>query len=169
MMTKFTANIHGRDMAFRANLDSVGQLYLGLLGSWTLLLLAGIAFLFANRGLQFLRIRNIGLGISAVCVLHVYWMLCMLVYVLNGYFPCGLEFWIMSIYLPLGIGLYQATSTQFLYVAGLQQQYTTSAPVSIEKARARSKGIRGYLQRWRSMKATDRAVLMIGTGMVLTV
>lgn len=169
MMAVFRANSSGDNAAFRANLDSVGQLYLGLLCSWTALLTAGIVFLYVNRDLQFLRIRNISLGISAVCVLHVYWILCMLVYVLNGYFPCGLEFWIMSIYLPLGIGLYQAASTQLLYVAGLQQQYTVSTPVSMEKSKVRMRGPRGYLQRWKSMKATDRAMLMIGAGGVATV
>lgn len=157
------------EATFRANLDSVGQLYLGILCSWTALLAAGMAFLYVNRDLQFLRIRNISLGISAVCVLHVYWMLCMLVYVLNGYFPCGLEFWIMSIYLPLGIGLYQATSTRLLYVAGLQQQYMASAPVSTEKGNVPTKGLRRYLLRWRSIKATDRAMLTIGSGIGVTV
>jgi hypothetical protein len=78
-------------MKSRINLDNLGQLYLAFSAVWTMLLLFGVTFLVNNRKLPFLRVRKLPLGILAVCILHVYWCLCMLAYVLNGLFACSME------------------------------------------------------------------------------
>ena len=50
----------------------------------------------------------------------------MVVYTLNGSFPCQVEFWSMSLYFPLGIGLFQAQNQQLLVVSQGQARLMTS-------------------------------------------
>lgn len=115
---------NGYTMVLRFNLDDqLGWIYISIALSWTIILLAGIAFLISRRHLPFLRIRNVPLAVSAVAILHVYWVLCMCAYVLQGFFPCATEYWIMSVYLPLGIALFQACNTQLLHIADIQKRY----------------------------------------------
>ncbi|KAM0804135.1 hypothetical protein BDR22DRAFT_781967, partial [Usnea florida] len=78
---------------------------------------AACAFLWLQRNNAAIRMRKIPLALLSLLVLHVYLFLVFLVYPLNGYFPCGVEFWIMSIYLPIGIGLFQAQNQQLLIVS----------------------------------------------------
>jgi hypothetical protein len=158
----------GHDMQLRLNIDSLGQLYVGLAAAWTVILAAGILFLIANRKSQCLRIRNLTLAIGAVCILHVYWVLSMLAYVLNGYFHCATEFWVMSLYLPLGIALYQANSTQLLYIATLQHRFAGSDSAWIRhRVDLKSRRWRKILVKWRSCNMRDRTMVVIGLGMVI--
>ena len=156
-------------MALRVNLDGLGILYISLVIAWTLILIPGIVCLLKNRRLPCLRIRNIPLSIGAVCCLHVYWVLCMIAYVMNGYFPCSTEFWIMSIYLPLGIALYHASNSQLLYIAGMQKKYAQvdSNPQDPKAASQRP----GLLERlnFKAYSPANRTMLLIGIGMVLQV
>jgi hypothetical protein len=158
------------DMAARFNLNGLGWTYIGLAILWTILLFCGVVFLVLNRRLPFLRIRNLPLSISAVATLHVYWCLCMIAYVLNGFFPCATEYWIMSLYLPLGIALYQASNTQLLQVAGVQERFASTGPSRTEKACSTTTGgWRELLRKWYSYPATQKAMTSIAVGMVVQV
>lgn len=160
----------GHDLQHRINLDSLGQLYLAFATTWTSLLLCGMTFLVRNRKLPFLRIRRLPLGILAVCTLHVYWCLCMLAYILNGYFPCSTEYWIMSTYLPVGIALYQANNTQLLHVAGFQQDLANPKAFPAQHQRtAPARGWRSLVVRWKSYSATKRATTCIKIGIIAQV
>jgi hypothetical protein len=160
----------GHDMQTHINLDSLGQFFVAFAAAWTVLLLFGIAFLVKNRKLPFLRLRKLPLGILAVCTLHVYWCLCMLAYVLNGFFACSIEYWVMSTYLPVGIALYQASNMQLQHVAGLQQRIASEKGlrVSIRKPIA-LRGWRKLHAKWSSYTATQRAMACICYGIVLQV
>lgn len=46
--------------------------------------------------------RRLPLVFVAMSLLHVYWTLCMIGYVIGPVAPCAAEFWIMSIIVPLG-------------------------------------------------------------------
>lgn len=163
----------GLDMKMRYNLDGLGITYLAFAGFWTLLLIPGCVFLLKNRQLPNLRIRNIPLSVGAVATLHVYFILTLTAYVFNGYFPCTTEFWIMSIYLPLGIALFQASNTQLLHISDLQKKFAGQDTLELKATGLNSvKGrVRVFAQvnRFQSMNSTDRALLMIGIGMVLQV
>lgn len=160
---------NGYTMTFNVNLDGLGILYISLVVAWSLILIPGMLCLLKNRTLPCLRIRNIPLSIGAVCCLHVYWVLCMIAYVMNGYFPCSTEYWIMSIYLPLGIALYHASNSQLLYIAGMQKRY---APVDNDTP---DTNITSRLARWlrqlnlKAYNPANRTMLLIGVGMVLQV
>ena len=156
------------DMALRYNTDGLGFTYVGIVIAWTCLLLPASIFLIRNRRLPFLRMRNIPLAISAVAVLHVYWVLCMIAYVLNGFFPCSTEYWIMSIYLPLGIALFQASNSQLFSIATAQKRYL-KGDVAVEARPSQARGWRKYWQKLKTYNATKNTMACIGIAMMVQV
>jgi len=163
---------NGYTMAFTFNLDGLGRTYIAIATTWTGILLIGIAFLIAKRDIQFLRVRNVPLAVSAVATLHVYWVLCMIAYVLQGFFPCATEYWIMSIYLPLGIALFQACNTQLLQVAGDQRKHIQGDGDGEKRRLTATKYSRGWrrcVAHLRSENRVKRTMAFIGYGMVVQV
>lgn len=161
----------GYDGSMRYNTDGLGMTYISIVVVWTCLLVPVAIFLVKNRHLPFLRMRNIPLAIGAVATLHVYWILSLIAYVLNGYFPCTTEYWIMSIYLPLGIALFQASNSQLLSIATAQKKYTQGDALVKAQAGAnpRVRGLRKYWQRLKAYNATKNTMAWIGIAMTLQV
>ncbi|KAL8679877.1 MAG: hypothetical protein Q9186_003897 [Xanthomendoza sp. 1 TL-2023] len=118
-------NPGGHDFKSNFNLDGWGILQLAFDTIYTLLLLVLCGILWKQRDHPIIRMRKIPMAIAAVLVLHVYLFLVLIVYPLNGRFPCNAEFWIMSIYLPIGIGLFQAQNQQLLLISRGQQALLT--------------------------------------------
>ncbi|KAL8993040.1 MAG: hypothetical protein Q9169_006640 [Polycauliona sp. 2 TL-2023] len=108
-----------------ANLDGWGILQLVFAIGYTLVLLVLCGMLWKQRNHPIIRMRKIPMAIAAVLVLHVYVIIVLIVYPLNAYFSCNAEFWIMSIYLPIGIGLFQAQNQQLLLISRGQQVLLT--------------------------------------------
>ena len=158
----------GYTMAYHFNLDHLGIVYITLAVAWTLALIPAAIFLIRNRKLPYLRMRNIPLALAGVATLHVYWCLCYIAYVLNGYFPCATEYWIMSIYLPLGIALFHASNTQLFNVAGLQKNYANpETPIQLKKDLGGKRNWRGLLGQVKTYRPTQRTLTFIGIGMVV--
>ncbi|KAL6721850.1 hypothetical protein ACLMJK_000955 [Lecanora helva] len=99
------------------NLDgwSISQITFAVV--YTIFFLSGCTFVWRYRDHPVIKMRNIGLALLSVLMLHVYMFAVLIVYTVNGAFACGTEFWIMSIYLPIGIGLFQAQNQQLLLVS----------------------------------------------------
>ncbi|OCT53404.1 integral membrane protein [Cladophialophora carrionii] len=163
---------NGYDMAYRINTDGLGIVYIGIVIAWTCFLLPAAIFLIRHRRQPYLRMRNIPLAVSAVATLHVYWVLCMIAYVLNAYFPCATEYWIMSIYLPLGIALFQATNAQLLSVATAQKRYvegdvrTGSKPMTFT---SKTPIWRKWWEKVKTYNATKNTMTWIAIGMSVQV
>jgi hypothetical protein len=119
----FAVSPKGSDGEPRLNFDSLGKLYITIAIVWTTLVVCGSCFLLYNRHLPALRVRNTYLWTAAVAFLHAYWVLCLLAYVINGTYPCTAEFWIMSLWLPFGIALYQVNGMHLLHIASLQTRF----------------------------------------------
>jgi uncharacterized membrane protein YgdD (TMEM256/DUF423 family) len=98
---------HGIDYTRRLNLDILGVFYIAFGVVYTLIVCSGLVSLWYIRKTQAVRIRSFVVTTGTVVFLHVYLLLILLVYPLNGRFTCKWEFWIMSILLPLGIALFQ--------------------------------------------------------------
>lgn len=160
---------NGYDMSFDFNMDWLGVIYITVATIWTIALTFGSIFLIRNRELPYLRIRNVPLAVGGVATLHVYLVLCMVAYVLNGNFPCATEFWIMSIYLPLGIALYQAANTQLLHVAMLQKKFAPEETGGNGNATNKKPMWRIILQKIRDHGPTKRTLHLIGIGMAVQV
>lgn len=165
------ASANGYDMSLNFNTDTLGMLYVGLAISWTICLLYGIYYLAANRKLPFLRMRDMTMCFFSVVMLHVYWCLCMIAYVLNGNLPCATEYWIMSVYLPFGIALYQASNTQLLHVACVQEQFTDKEAMSAGKLQRQHTPwtTQTLREMWSSLAPAHKTLIGIGLGIFLQV
>jgi uncharacterized membrane protein len=96
-------------------------LYAAITIAWSAALLAGVLCLIWHRRSPFVRIRNLKIAITSTFFLHIYLVKILLAYTTNGHFLCSAEFWIMSIYLPFGIALFQANVTQLRSIAEQQE------------------------------------------------
>lgn len=91
----------------RPNIDALGITYVVAAILYTLVLAGELYLLYRRRSAFCVRIRGLDVVFTAVSSLHVYLILVLLVYPLNGRFPCSAEFWIMSIFLPTGMAVFQ--------------------------------------------------------------
>jgi hypothetical protein len=159
----------GRDWSSVVNFDALGKLYVAITVAWTVILYTGVTWLILNRNLYFLRMRNIFLGIVSTSFLHLYLVKILLAYVTNGHFSCGAEFWIMSIYLPFGIALFQANMVQLHSVSGRQRKLLGGPALLAQEAvpaRSPERGLRGLWKKWCDMTPARRTEILIGVGMM---
>jgi hypothetical protein len=157
----------GRNWGPTVNWDALGKIYAALIISWTVILYSGVAWLVAHRQMPYLKMRNIPLAIAAISFLHVYLVKIFLAYTTNGHFLCSAEFWIMSIYLPFGIALFQANMVQLLSIS-TQQRKLLEGDRTRESSHHQP-GVRGLWSRWRSLTALKQTYVFIGIGMLLQV
>ena len=115
-------NPNGHDWANNYNWDGLGISYVAFAVVYSLIFYAMCAVVWANRKHPVIKMRNVNLVLTSLLLLHVYVCMIFLAYVLNGHYPCDAEFWFMSIYLPFGIGLFQAQSQQLLLVSRAQSK-----------------------------------------------
>ena len=102
--------------------DGYGASLLIFIVLYTLGFFAACTYLWYQRHHPVIRMRKIGIALMSIIMLHVYLFLVFVYYSFKGPYPCGLEFWIMSIYLPIGIGLFQVQNQQLLVVSEGQNQ-----------------------------------------------
>lgn len=91
----------------KPNLDPLAVFYIVFAVAYTALLLLGFLALWRARHSAAVKLRGFSTICSAVLFLHIYLVLIFLAYPLNGLYKCGIEFWVMSIILPLGVALFQ--------------------------------------------------------------
>ena len=108
---------HGHDWSNQYNYDGLGISYIVFVVVYSIICYAMCGILWYYRNHPIVKMRKIGLAISSVMILHVYLFLVFIAYPLNGHYPCNVEFWIMSVYFPIGIGLFQAQNQQLLLVS----------------------------------------------------
>lgn len=162
----------GRDWSSAVNFDALGKFYVAVVVAWTVILYTGVTWLILNRNLYFLRMRNIFLGIVSTSFLHLYLVKILLAYTTDGHFSCGAEFWIMSIYLPFGIALFQANMVQLHSVSGRQRKLLDGQAFLAQEAvplRLPEPGLRGLWKRWCAMTPARRTEILIGVGMAAQV
>ncbi|KIV99749.1 uncharacterized protein PV09_08670 [Verruconis gallopava] len=111
---------HGIDYG-SPNFDLLGLSYVAFAFVYSALVLSGLVALFKLRHTHAVRIRSFWTIFGSVILLHAYLVLILLVYPLNGIFKCGWEFWTMSLLLPLGIALFQASNIR-LYAYSMTQK-----------------------------------------------
>ncbi|KAH7255965.1 hypothetical protein BKA59DRAFT_490166 [Fusarium tricinctum] len=146
-----------------ARFEGVGIVWIAFSAVWTILLVAGMAFLYRRRDMPILRIRGLLISFGAVILLHLYWLAVQWVYVVALLFPPAVEFWIMSLWLPFGIALFHASNSRFLYVAKSQKKLFAS-----DNARPKSEQVkkRGLIGRYCSLDYTNRMLVLVGLGML---
>lgn len=152
-----------------ARFDSTGIFWIVFSTVWTLLLAAGMVFLYRRREMPILRIRGLLLSFGAVVLLHFYWLTVQWAYIFALLFPPAVEFWIMSIWLPFGVALFHASNSRFLYVAKSQKRSFASDGGDARPRSERVKKAGGLLGRYRGLDYTNRMLVLVGIGMLFQV
>ncbi|KAL7899859.1 putative GPCR GprK-type [Trichoderma sp. TUCIM 5745] len=153
------------DTALRPRMDKVGIFFICWTAIWSVLLLWGMGFLIRHRRMSMLKVRGIWLSLASVLFLHLYWGSVQLGYVLGPLYPNSCEFWIMSIYLPLGIGLFHASNTRFLHVAQRQKQFIDKTDSPNNVVSYKSSKVGDILGRFRELDHSAKAVVLVSAGM----
>ena len=117
--------------------------------------------------------RKIGLAIVSLQILHVYMFMVFMVYPLNGAFPCSVEYWIMSLYLPIGFGLFQAANQQLCIVSQGQLKLTLSHDTSLYKPIPTGRGLKKLFSRfkvwWADVSSQGKYEGLVAVGISLQV
>ncbi len=91
-------------------LDTLAIFYIAFALVHTILVLVGLYFLFLLRRTTAVRLRSFRTICTTVLTLHIYLVLILVSYPLNGLYKCGAEFWVMNTLLPFGMALFQGAS-----------------------------------------------------------
>ena len=150
-------------------LDNLGIVYIVLNVLWTSVVLAGSAVLWHYRHHERIRKRNAGLTVAAVLCLQVYWALNMIMYPLNGAYPCDLNFWVMSIYFPLGTALFQLQNVQLLSVSARQRDLNRQPFRRSDRLTSRHFHFWRYGSSWNQMTLLSRIYLGVSVCVVTQV
>ncbi|KAK2733608.1 hypothetical protein FQN55_003330 [Onygenales sp. PD_40] len=152
-------------------LNALGTFFVIFDVIWTLLVVCGLVWMWTNRRLASVRMRNVPLSTVSVIGLHGYGGFYILAYPLKGSVACAVEFWMMCGLLPLSIALFQATNIQLLSVATLQQRFLKQdEPQEIEQGAVPTR-CPFYALKCRWKRQTWLKQTMVGTviGMVFQV
>lgn len=157
-------------VAHRARLDAVGIFYLTACSLWTLLLLCGMLFLWHKRRMPFLRIRHLKLTFSATLIIHLHWIFIQIGYTLGPLIPEEVDYWLMGVLYPLGIGLFVAGNSQLLHIAKLQEEYVRSnGSIDLRGASLQYQSSKGVWKRtYKQFQQLDfslKALLVVCAGM----
>jgi hypothetical protein len=158
----------GRNWGELVNWDALGKFYISFAIAWTVILYAGAAWLYMHRHIPYLKMRNIPLALAAVTFLHIYLVKILLAYTTNGHFPCSIEFWIMSIYLPFGIAFFQANLSQLLSIA-TQQRRLLEGSRNVKNPQKGKWTVKELGARWKGTTPLVKTYVCIGVGMVCQV
>ncbi|RDI83204.1 hypothetical protein Vi05172_g6929 [Venturia inaequalis] len=113
---------HGTSHSDGAKIDALGKFYIGSAIVYTAVVFAGLIALFVHRQHHAVRIRSFKTICTTVLTLHIYLVLVLIAYPLNGLYKCWMEFWVMNILLPLGIALFQASNMRLFSYAMEQKE-----------------------------------------------
>ena len=134
---------------------------------WTLTVVLGMAFLIVNRNAPPVRVRGLTLSLAAMVLLHLYWLSVQFGTLIGNIMPGDAEFWVMGLYLPIGMGLFHASNTQFLHVANVQKKYARRE--SIVDSPNKESDKTSLLDRFRRLEYRTKMFIIVGIAMVFQV
>ncbi|KAH7128448.1 hypothetical protein B0J11DRAFT_271401 [Dendryphion nanum] len=152
----------------RPNTDSAGVTYVALSIVYTLIVSAELYLLYLHRETFCIRIRSIRVVFAAVSMLHVYLVIVLLVYPLNGQWPCSAEFWVMSVFLPSGMAFFQACNAKVLTAYESQRRLQRNFLEGARKKRL-SYTPRGLFKAWLSLDAALKVYYGTIVGLIISI
>ncbi|KAJ3474444.1 hypothetical protein NLG97_g9843 [Lecanicillium saksenae] len=155
-----------------ARVNGLGIFYIVFSIVWTMTLLGAMSYLWMKRKTQILRIRGLPISFAGILLMHVYWCCVTTGYVYGPLMPEVAEYWIMGIWLPLGVALFHASNTRFLYVANAQKKYAkrTAEPYRIFTRRPGRISLRESIKVWwQQLDYSKKTLATVGVGMSLHV
>lgn len=165
-------NPNGHNWAMNYNLDGYGIGYIVFTILYSLAFFTACGIVWFHRNHPVIRMRKISLAILSLLMLHTYLVLILLLYPWNGHWPCAAEFWVMSIYLPIGIGLFQAQNQQLLLISRGQNELMLKGEVykPLAPKDGLSKRAAFHLRRWwESLGKQGKYEAFVAVGMMIQV
>ncbi|KAJ4376770.1 hypothetical protein N0V86_006887 [Didymella sp. IMI 355093] len=150
-----------------SNTDALGITYVVIAIIYTIVLAFELAILYRRRHVFCIQIRNIKIVFAAVSMLHVYLTLVFLAYPWNGLYPCSAEFWVMSIFLPSGMALFQACNARVLTAYESQRRMTRNFLESTRKERT-SFTPAGLCRAWKKLDAASKVYVLTLMGLIIS-
>lgn len=134
---------------------------------WSVVIGAGMFYLIKRRNTPILRVRSLSLSLSAIGLLHLYWIACQIAVMIGPIMPGDVQFWVMGIYLPCGLALFHASNSYFLHVAKMQKKYAKYSFLvdSTPDAKRPNMGP-GLISRFRRLDYTLKLVIFVAVAMV---
>lgn len=133
---------------------------------WTLIVLAGMAYLIVNRNMPTLRIRGLGLSLTSIVFLHLYWIPTQLGTMIATVMPGDLGYWLMGTLLPCGMAMFHGSNARFLYIANQQKKFASDGHGPDLPPAEPKTGLRGRFQR---LKYTHKIFFFVAIGMFVQV
>ncbi|CAI6336552.1 unnamed protein product [Periconia digitata] len=150
-----------------ANTNAVGIAYVVAAIIYTFALAGEIYMLYRNRSAFCIRIRGLEVTLTSVAALHVYLIIVLLVYPLNGNWPCPAEFWVMSIFLPTGMAVFQSCNARVLKVYEVQRRLQKDFLAGARKKRL-TYTPRGLFEAWLDLDASAKVRVATVVGLILS-
>ncbi|KAI3056205.1 hypothetical protein CBS147353_11223 [Aspergillus niger] len=138
-----------------------------LAGTWTVVVASGMAYLIAHRNTPPLLLRGLGLSLSAVVMLHVYWTSVQFGTMIGTIMPGDAEYWVMGTYLPCGIALFHASNSRVYHVAKLQEGYIIRSSGGNDLYSTRGK--LGVVDRFRRLAYTTKILVFVTVASLIQV
>ncbi|KAM7215432.1 hypothetical protein V8F06_009192 [Rhypophila decipiens] len=156
------------DTAPEVRLDAIGIWWITFDAVWTVILAAGMTWLWRRREHPTLRIRGLPLTFAGIVLLHLYWATVQIGYPVGPLAPEVAEYWIMGLWYPFGIALFQAGNSQFLHVAKAQSRFArppTQMKTRFNEKKGATKST--VFTRIRDMDYSKRMFVFVTVGMTM--
>lgn len=147
--------------------DGVAVFYACFATIYTIILVGAMAFLYRKREMPMLKIRGLHLTLAAVIFMHMWWIAVQFGYMYAPLFAAGVEYWIMSAWLPFGIALFHASNSRFLYVAEMQKRFVRTDNGDLHRVhRSKKKTLK---EKYETLDYTTKMLAVVGVGMFFQV
>ncbi|KAJ4333214.1 hypothetical protein N0V87_007769 [Didymella glomerata] len=150
-----------------SNTDALGITYVVFAIIYTIVLASELTLLYRRRDAFCVQIRNIKIVFAAVSILHVYLTLVLLAYPWNGLYPCSAEFWVMSVFLPSGMALFQACNARVLTAYESQRRMTRNFLEGARKERLAFTPP-GLWRAWQRLDAASKVYVLTVMGLIIS-
>ncbi|KAJ6016244.1 hypothetical protein N7540_010835 [Penicillium herquei] len=152
----------------KANLSAVSIWWACFGCAWTVLVSIGVIYIVIRRDSPTIRIRGLGLMLSALFFLHLYFWSVQFGLLMGSVIPGDAEYWFMGTWLPVGLSLFFASNGRFLYIARLQKKYAypcsrISMPAAKPKRRA------GLIGRFLRLDYSKKSFITVSIAMFIQI
>ncbi|KAF2665570.1 hypothetical protein BT63DRAFT_428530 [Microthyrium microscopicum] len=162
---------HGHDFGL-PNLDGLSFFYIALAIAYSAIIFLSLLVLYWQRATTEVKLRGFGNTCLTVLTLHVYLVLILLAYTLNGLYKCSVEFYIMSVFLPFSMALFQASNMRLLNHFETQKQLASTCHLEARSGKRtvrQSLSLSGLWQRWKEQSSMARTYTIIAGALAMQV
>lgn len=151
-----------------ANLSPVSIWWVCFGCVWTLFVALGLSYMVVHRNSPTIRIRGLGLMLSSMFFLHLYWWSVQFGLLMANVLPGDAMYWFMGVWLPVGLSLFYASNGRFLYIARLQKKYAYPCNrISMQSTSSKHRG--GLINRFKHLDYSSKSFITVGVAMFIQI